>query len=110
MHNLIKSWNGITFRSRSTELSDEEDDPEVVIHLTAKNPQAVQQYVKFDGITREFYKVRVGHQAGGFIDHLNIKSTIVNIDSPEVMVKDFVMLFWKVVISITQISLRVCKI
>ena len=73
-------------RSKSTELSldDEEDEPEVVIHLTAKNPQAVQKYVRFDPARMEFYQIRVGNQASGFIDHLDIKSTIVKIESPEV--------------------------
>ena len=68
---------------RSTDY-DDEDEPEVVIHLTAKNPQAVRKYVQYDTVRREFFIITAGLQAGGFIDHLNIKSTIVLKDSPEV--------------------------
>ena len=39
------------------ELSDEEEDQEIVIHLTAANPQAVRECAKFDVIQGEFYKV-----------------------------------------------------
>ena len=51
--------------------------------MTAKNPQAIKKYVKFDTVRREFYTIITGLQAGGFIDHLNIKSTIVLKESPE---------------------------
>ena len=43
--------------SRSVELSDEEEDQDIVIHLTAANPQAVRECAKFDVIQGEFYKV-----------------------------------------------------
>ena len=43
--------------SRSVELSDEEEDQDIVIHLTAANPQAVRESAKFDVIQGEFYKV-----------------------------------------------------
>ena len=39
------------------ELSDEEEDQDIVIHLTAANPQAVRECAKFDVIQGEFYKV-----------------------------------------------------
>ena len=73
-------------RSRSIDISDDEDEPEVVIHLTATNPQAIRKYVKFDITRREYFQVNVGLQAAGFIDHLDIKSTIVHKDSPEVSI------------------------
>ena len=71
-------------RSRSIDISDDEDEPEVVIHLTATNPQAIRKYVKFDITRREYFLVNVGLQAAGFIDHLDIKSTIVHQESAEV--------------------------
>ena len=43
--------------SRSVELSDEEEDQDIVIHLTAANPQAVRESAKFDVLQGEFYKV-----------------------------------------------------
>ena len=39
------------------ELSDEDEDQDIVIHLTAANPQAVRECAKFDVIQGEFYKV-----------------------------------------------------
>ena len=43
--------------SRSVELSDEDEDQDIVIHLTAANPQAVRECAMFDVIQGEFYKV-----------------------------------------------------
>ena len=83
---LVKTsiHDNIIHRSRSIDILDDDDEPEVVIHLTASNPQAIKKYVKFDITRREYFQVNVGLQAAGFIDHLDIKSTIVHKDSPEV--------------------------
>jgi hypothetical protein len=55
-------------------------DEDVVITLTAKNPQAPQNIVRFDHTTGEFVTIKL---AEAMIDHLEIESTSVHKESEE---------------------------
>lgn len=51
-----------------------------MITLTAKNPQAPQNIIRFDHTTGEFVTVKLAEQ---MIDHLEIESTSILRDSEE---------------------------
>ena len=55
-------------------------DEDVVITLTAKNPQAPQNIIRFDHTTGEFVTIKL---AESMIDHLEIESTSILRDSEE---------------------------
>ena len=55
-------------------------DEDVVITLTAKNPQAPQNVVRFDHTTGEFVTIKL---AESMIDHFEIDSTTIHKDSGE---------------------------
>lgn len=52
----------------------------MVITLTAKNPQAAQNIVRFDHTTGEFVTIKL---AEAMIDHLEIESISIHKDSDE---------------------------
>ena len=52
----------------------------MVITLTAKNPQAPQNIIRFDHTTGEFCTIKL---AEAMIDHLEIESTSILKDSEE---------------------------
>ena len=60
-------------------IEDDEED-EVVISLKAKDPQAARNVVRFDYTTGEYIPVKLRET---MIDHLDIQSTILHIDSDE---------------------------
>mgnify|MGYP007022844791 CR=1 FL=1 len=108
LHSWIKSQTMIKpskIKERSFDVVDDEEEPEVVIRLTALNPQTSRHIVRykvgdklsylnlaktlhcrFNAITGKYHNVKVGLRAAGMIDHLDIRSTIVHIDSKEVSV------------------------
>ena len=55
-------------------------DEDVVITLTAKNPQAPQNIIRFDHTIGEYVTVKL---AESMIDHLEIESTSIHKDSDE---------------------------
>ena len=55
-------------------------DEDVVITLTAKNPQAPQNIIRFDHTVGEYVTVKL---AESMIDHLEIESTSIHKDSDE---------------------------
>ncbi len=55
-------------------------DEDVVIALTAKNPQAPQNVVRFDYTTGEYLSVKLNET---MIDHMEIESSCWHKDSPE---------------------------
>merc|ERR1712223_857453 len=59
---------------------DDDLDEDVVITLTAKNPQAPQNIIRFDHTTGEFVTIKL---AESMIDHLEIESTSILRDSEE---------------------------
>ena len=57
-----------------------ENNEEVVITLTAKNPQAPQNKIRYNITKNKFEKVRLVET---MIDHLEIESRIIHKDSEE---------------------------
>lgn len=55
-------------------------DEDVVITLTAKNPQAPKNIVRFDHTTGEYAEIKLTET---MIDHLEIESLCLHKDSPE---------------------------
>ncbi len=55
-------------------------DEDVVITLTAKNPQAPRNTVRFDYTTGEYVSVKLNET---MIDHLEIESTCLHKESQE---------------------------
>ena len=55
-------------------------DEDVVITLTAKNPQMPQNIVRFDYTVGEYMNIKLVET---MIDHLEIESTCLHKDSPE---------------------------
>ena len=55
-------------------------DEDVVISLTAKNPQAPQNIVRFDYTSGEYLSVKLNEV---MIDHLEIESACWHKDTPE---------------------------
>ena len=88
-------------RQHSREDEEDEDEPEVVIHLDSFNPQAARndvfkmeyflsihvfrKCVRYDEMEREFFCQNLGLRKACFIDHLEIPSIIVKKDSEEVI-------------------------
>lgn len=58
----------------------QEMDEDVVITLTAKNPQAPVNVVRFDHTTGEYLNIKLVET---MIDHLEIESTCLHKDSAE---------------------------
>ena len=57
-----------------------EVDEDVIITLTARNPQAPKNLIKFHGIKKEFVTIKL---VESMIDHLNIESTILHRNTEE---------------------------
>ena len=57
-----------------------EFEEDVIITLTAKNPQALKDVIRFNGITKKFVTIKL---VESMIDHLNIESTILHRNSEE---------------------------
>ena len=57
-----------------------EIDEDVIITLSAKDPQAPKDLIRYNGITREFVTIKL---VECMIDHLKIQSTILHKNSEE---------------------------
>ena len=55
-------------------------EEDVIITLTAKNPQASKNLIRFHGIRKEFVTIKL---VESMIDHLVIESTILHRNSAE---------------------------
>ena len=55
-------------------------DEDVIITLTAKDPQAPKNLIRYNGIKREFVTIKLAEK---MIDHLNIESSILHKNTEE---------------------------
>ncbi len=65
-------------------MTSQDLDEDVVITLTAKNPQAPRNIVRFDHTVGEYTSIKLNET---MIDHLEIESTCLHKESPEAKVQ-----------------------